>query len=208
MRALAWTGVLAPLLRLGLILVLGAVHPSYSQSRDYVSELGAPDAAYPGVMNLIGIALVGLLLLVFSVPLRRSQPPGPLRTAGVLLLALSGVAFVAVGLLPCDRPGCAPGEPSAVMQGHLVAGLTAMTAQTLAALAFGLRVFSRAGARWYAVVSLTLGVMALVALAYLFGSGLRLASPGLVQKVMQFSTDIWVLVSAVHVLRPPMIEST
>jgi hypothetical membrane protein len=201
MRHLALAGIFAPLLRLALILLLGALHPDYSQARDFISELGAPDAAFPAVMNLLGIALVGLLLVVFSVPLRRGQPPGPLGTSGSLLLALSGVAFVAVGLLPCDQPGCSPESPSAGMQGHLVAGLTAMTTQTLAALAFGLRLFSGTGPRWYAAVSLALGLAALLALALLFEAGLQLPAPGLAQKVMQFSADIWVLVSAVALLR-------
>lgn len=201
MRLLAWSGILAPLLRLGLILVLGAIHPDYSQSRDFISELGAPDAAFPAVMNLLGIALVGLLLVVFSVPLQRSQPHGPLGTAGSLLLAVSGVAFLAVGLLPCDRPGCSPEAPSTVMQGHIVAGLTAMTTQTLAALAFGLRFLSGTGARWYAATSLALGLAAIVALALLFATGLQLPAPGIAQKTMQFSADIWVFVSAVALLR-------
>jgi hypothetical membrane protein len=201
MRRLAWSGILAPLLRLGLILLLGALQPDYSHARDFISELGAPDAPFPAVMNLLGIALVGLLLVVFSVPLRRSQPPGPLGTAGSLLLAISGVAFVAVGLLPCDQTGCSPEAPSAVMQGHLVAGLTAMTTQTLAALAFGFRLLSGTGPRWYAATSLGLGLAALLALALLFGTGLRLPAPGIAQKVMQFSADVWVFVSAVAVLR-------
>jgi len=52
MRLVAWSGILAPLLRLGLILLLGALHPDYSQARDFISELGAPDAPFPAVMNL------------------------------------------------------------------------------------------------------------------------------------------------------------
>ena len=203
MRHLAWSGILAPPLRLGLILLLGALDPDYSQARDFISELGAPDARFPDVMNLLGIALVGLLLVAFSVPLRRSQPPGPLGNAGSVLLAVSGVAFVAVGLLPCDQPGCSPEAPSAIMRGHVVAGLTAMTAQTSAALAFGLRVFSGTGPRWYAATSLALGLAALLALALLFGTGLRLPAPGIAQKVMQFSADIWVFVSAIVLLRAP-----
>lgn len=201
MRILAWTGVIAPLLRLSLILLLGAAHPNYSQSRDFISELGAPDAAFPALMNYVGIGLVGVLLLVFTIPLHRSQPPGPLRTLGSFLLALSGVAFIAIGLLPCDRPGCAVDAPSPVMRGHFAAGFTAMMAQSLAALAFGLRVFSGTGARWFGITSLLLGLLALVAVALLFGSGLRLPSPGLVQKVVQVSTDVWVFVAALHILR-------
>jgi hypothetical membrane protein len=201
MRVLAWSGIVAPLFRLGLILLLGALQADYSQSRDFISELGAPGAPFPAVMNLIGIALVGLLLVVFSVPLWRLQPRGPLGTIGSLLLAVSGAAFVAVGLLPCDQPGCEPGDFTVVMQGHILAGLLAMTAQTLAVTAFGLRLFSGTGPRWYAATSLALGLTALLALALLFGAGSRPSAPGILQKAMQFSTDVWVFVSAVHLLR-------
>jgi len=76
-----------------------------------------------------------------------------------------------------------------------------MTTQTLSALAFGLRLFSGTGPRWYAVTSLALGLAALLALALLFGTGLRLPAPGIAQKAMQFSVDIWVFVSAVALLR-------
>lgn len=201
MRALAWCGVLAPLLRLGLILVLGALHPTYSQSRDFISELGAPDAPYPAVMNYLGISVVGALLLLFSVSLYRSQPSDPLRPLGSLLLAFSGVAFIAVGLLPCDRPGCSAQAPSLAMRGHLVAGLTGMTTQTFAAVVFGLRLVTGTGARWYASASLIFGLVALVALALLVGSSLRLPTPGLAQKTMQVSADCWVLMSALYALR-------
>jgi len=200
-RTLAWAGILAPLLRLGLIGVLGALHPSYSQSRNFISELGAPDAPYAALMNLGGIATVGALLLLFTLPLSRSQPRGPLRTLGCLLLGISGIAFIAVGLLPCDQPGCAISSPSRTMQAHLLAGLIAMTTQSFAALAFGIRLLSGTGSRWYAGASLAFGCVAVLALATLFGSGLGLPMAGLAQKIMQVSADMWVLLSAIFVLR-------
>jgi hypothetical membrane protein len=200
-RTLAWAGILAPLLRLGLIGALGAAHPSYSQTRDFISELGAPDAPFAALMNFVGISTVGALLVLFCLPLRRTQPQGPLRTIGTLLLGISGTAFIAVGLLPCDQPGCAMDAPSRTMQAHLLAGLMAMTAQSLAALAFGIRLFTGTGSRWYAGVSLALGCVAVLALATLFGSGSRLPMPGLAQKLMQVSADVWVLLSAIFVLR-------
>lgn len=201
MRTLAWAGILAPLLRLGLLGVLGAMHPSYSQSRDFISELGAPDAPNAVVMNIFGIGAVGALLVLFTLPLRQSQPPGPLRTLGTLLLGISGTAFIAVGLLPCDRPGCAIESPSCTMRAHVLAGLIAMTAQSLAALAFGIRILTGTGTRWYAGASLALGCAAVLALAVLFGSGLRFPMAGLAQKFMQISTDMWVLLSAILALR-------
>jgi hypothetical membrane protein len=187
-------------LRIGLIGALGALHPGYSQSRDFISALGAPDARYPALMNLVGIAFVGALLVLFTLPLRRSHPPGPLRALGILLLAISGIAFIAVGLLPCDQPGCAMESPSNSMKAHVIAGLIAMTAQSLAALAFGLRLATGAGDRRYAAASLAFGCVAVLALAMLFGSGLRLSMAGLAQKIMQVSADLWVLLSAAFVL--------
>ncbi len=200
-RTFAWAGILAPLLRLGLIGVLGALHPNYSQSRDFISELGAPDAPYAALMNFVGITTVGALLVLFTLPLSRSQPRGPLRTLGILLLGISGTAFIAVGLLPCDQPGCAMYSPSPIMRAHLLAGLIAMTAQSLAALAFGIRLFTGTGSRRYAGASLAFGCIAVLALLTLFGSGSHLPMPGLAQKIMQVSTDLWVLLSAVFVLR-------
>lgn len=201
MRILALCGIAAPVLRLGLIVVLGALHPGYSQTRDFISELGAPDSPYAAVMNVAGIGLVGLLLVLFSLGLYRAAPRGALASAGAALLALSGLAFMAVGLLPCDRPGCAVESPSTVMRAHVVAGLSGMAAQSLAALAFGLRVLTGTGRRWYAVASLAGGAVALGAFGVLAFSGLRVACPGLVQKTLQASADVWVFLSAVHVLR-------
>jgi hypothetical protein len=63
------------------------------------------------------------------------------------------------------------------------------------------RLFSGTGPRWYAATSLALGLAALLALALLFATGLRVPAPGIAQKAMQFSADIWVFVLAVALLR-------
>jgi hypothetical membrane protein len=199
-RQLAWCGVIAPVLRIGLILVLGFLDPGYSQARDYLSELSAREAPHAALMNIAGIGLVGVLLVVFSVALYRASRSDLLATAGSTCLAVSGVAFVFVALFPCD-PGCSLAAPTTTMQVHLLAGAIAMTAQSLAPLAFGLRLFSMRGGRWYASFSLACGAVALLAVAVLFAAQPVLTLPGLVQKTFQLATDLWVLVSALVLLR-------
>lgn len=201
MRVLAWCGVIAPMLRLGLILVLGFLHPSYSQPRDFISELGAPDSLFAPVMNYAGISLVGVLLALFSIALYRAHKPSSLALAGAVLLALSGLAFVVVGLFPCDQPACTLTDPSPTMRVHLLAGMAALTTQTLSPLALGLRVVGGTVDRKYSALSLVLGSIALVALVLLLGQGARLTYPGLVQKIVQVATDLWVLASAIYVVR-------
>lgn len=199
-KALTWCGVIAPVLRFGLILLLGFLDPEYSQLRDYISELGARDAPSAVLMNFLGTVLVGVLLCVFSLALYRGSEPGSLATAGAALLASGGLAFIVVGLFPCD-PGCSLAAPSATMRVHVAAGTVAMSAQTLAPIALGLRIVSGTGDRRYAAMSLVCGAVAIMALiVLLLGQGESLAFPGLVQKTYQIAADAWVLLSAIHLL--------
>lgn len=199
MKVLAWCGVIAPLLRTGLIISLGYLDPAYSQARDYLSELSAREAPLAAVMNIFGIGLVGVLLMLFSVPLYRSSKRGLAATAGAACLALSGLAFVFVALFPCD-PGCSLAAPSSAMRIHIAAGAVAMTAQSGAPLAFGLCLFSTGDERWHAAFSLACGVVALAAVALLFAPPVTLTWPGLVQKTFQGTADLWVLVTALVLL--------
>lgn len=198
MRLLTWCGIVAPVVRLSLILSLGLLDPEYSQLRDAISELGARGAPHAAVMSYVGISLVGVLLVLFSVALYRAYRPGPLPTAGAGLLALAGLAFVAVGLFPCD-PGCSRADPSLTMQIHLVAGLTGMTAQTLAVVTFGLHGLVRGSGGPQPMLGAALGAVASAALLVFFAqiAGVEIPHPGLSQKVSQAATDLWVLVAAV-----------
>jgi hypothetical membrane protein len=151
-------------------------------------------------MSIVGIGLVGVLLILFSVALFRANRNGLLGPAGAVCLAVSGIAFIFVALFPCD-PGCSPAAPSDTMRLHLLAGTIAMTAQTLAPLIIGLRLFSASADRQYAAFSLASGSIALLAIAFLFAQQLDVAAPGLVQKIFQVATDLWVFVSALFLLK-------
>lgn len=199
MRTLAWCGVVAPILRFGFILVLGALHPGYSQARDFISELGARQAPFALPMNVGGTALVGLLVAGFSVALYDAYKPGRLARASAWLLAISGVAFVAVGIFPCD-PGCSMASPSASMRLHLLSALVATASQAAAPLALGWHLFTKNGQRSLAQLSLVLGCVASAAFVVSLAGGAELPFAGLVQRVNRV-TDLWVLMIAIHMLR-------
>ena len=199
MKLLAYFGLIAPALRLSLILVLGLIQPGYSHSRDYISELGAVGAPYALLMNSIGTILVGTLLCGFSYAAWRVLRPGLLVAMGSLLLAIAGTAFIGVGVFPCDA-GCGVENPSITMQRHLQFGTIAMFAQTLAPLLFGAAFAFGARHARYGRVSLWLGAVAIAALLTLFSQDPGWVFAGALQKTFQLATDIWVFVSGLVVL--------
>lgn len=198
-KLLAWFGLIAPLLRLTLILVLGFLQPGYSHARDYISELSAEGAPYAALMNVLGLVTVGILLLGFSIALWRALRPGVSIAGGSVMLAAAGVAFVAVGVFPCD-PGCAVEAPSITMQRHILAGFLAMSAQTLAPVAIGAGLLMGKRHLRLGWTSLGLGVIAIAALAILFSQDASFPYPGALQKTFQVATDIWVFIAAWVVL--------
>jgi hypothetical membrane protein len=199
MRLLAWCGITAPVIRLGLLFILGTLQPNYSQVRDFISELGAEGAPFANVMNYVGIALVGALLALFSIPLYRVTKPGWLVLGGAASMALSGLTFIVVGFFPCD-PGCSVAAPSMTMRVHILAGFSAMGTQSLAAWLYGFGLIARSGSRQYAIASLALESVAIVALALLVGFGSHFQWPGLLQKIEQAATDLWALLSGLYCL--------
>jgi hypothetical membrane protein len=200
MRILAWFGIVAPVVRLSLIAVLGYLQPGYSQSRDFISELGAAGAPYAWLMNSVGIAAVGLLLFGFGYALWRALKPGKLIRLGAVALSVAGLSFIAVGIFPCDA-GCSMGDPSQTMRLHLLAGTSAMFMQTFAPLLIGAGLLIAKKYLRYAVVSIFLGSLAIMALGVLFSQNSSFENPGSLQKTFQASTDVWVFLSAMVVLR-------
>lgn len=195
MKLLAAFGLIAPVIRLTSILVVGWLNPDYSQSRDYISELGAVGAPNAWLMNSFGIILVGIMLSGFSIVLWRVLRPGLLVAIGSVLLAAAGIAYVGVGIFPCD-PGCAAEDPTITMQRHIQAGTFAMIAQTLAPIVLGGGLVLGHRHLKLGWASLGLGAVALVALSSLFLQDPSFPYPGALQKTFQVATDAWVFVSA------------
>ena len=199
MILLAWLGLIAPVIRLSLILVLGTLQPGYSHARDYISELGAMGAPYAWLMNSLGIVVVGICLAGFSFAIWRVLQRDLLVTIGSLMLAIAGLAFIGVGIFPCD-PGCEMENPSVTMLRHIQFGTVAMFAQTLAPLLIGAGCAFGARHAKFGWISLALGGAAIASLVMLFAQEPGYALSGALQKSFQIAADVWVFFAALLVL--------
>lgn len=199
MRYFLLLGVAAPVLRHLMIYGLAWLTPDYSGTRDYISELGAIDAPYFWPMNVLGIGLIGLMMVPASWALHRCLAPFPGGRAAAWLMGISGVAFVCIALFPCN-PGCEADELNIRMIVHLLAGATALGAETFSALVFGVACAfrRRSGAR--GVLALVLGAVGLGAYLLLF-TGVAQLPPGLVQRTVQAAGDLWLFAACVLCLR-------
>ena len=101
-------GIIGPILFTFVILALGYLQEDYNHIEQYISELGAIDAPNAIIMNIAGFALLGLFIIIFAlgfnklIYLNNSSIIGKI---GIMLIIFSGVAFIMVGLFPCD-PMC------------------------------------------------------------------------------------------------------
>lgn len=191
--AFLWLGVAAPLLRHLFIYSIGFATPGYSARRDFLSELSAFDAPYAVLMGLFGVGLVGLMMIVAAFGLYRAITDRPLASLTACLVGISGLGFVFVALAPCD-PACIALESSLRMEVHLLGGVAGMGAEVTAALAFGAGALMRRKIGTLDATSLVLGVVGLLALVILFAQPAEFAgNSGLVQRVVQGSGDLWLL---------------
>jgi hypothetical protein len=97
-RALLLCGALAPLVFTSAWVTGSLVQKGYSIRREDISALAALDAEHPWIM-IAGLAVSGALTVAFAVGLRCRIPRS---TAASALVALAGLAMIALGLLRND----------------------------------------------------------------------------------------------------------
>jgi len=117
----AITGLLAAVHVVLTTLIGGWLEPGYDHSAQYISELGAVDAAYPALINYAGFLPVALLVATFvwfgapALATSRSAAVG----CGLLLGVAAG--YLLAALAPCDA-GC-PASGSARQAIHNLGGV-------------------------------------------------------------------------------------
>jgi hypothetical membrane protein len=101
---LAWGAILAQVVFVGGWVLGGALEPHYSQTRQFISELGRIGAANPRIFTtFVGVWGLGFIALaIASVPSLRTRP-WPLAVP--LFFVLAGVCAILVGWLQMD---CSP----------------------------------------------------------------------------------------------------
>jgi hypothetical protein len=110
-NVLAACGVAAPVVFIAAVAVASVNHPGYTQLENFISELGATGAPAASIMNFAGFLPYGVLIVVFASALHRGIRADAGGWLGPSLLALYGLAYVALAVSPCD-PGCRAAAPS------------------------------------------------------------------------------------------------
>ncbi len=164
--------------------VLGVTTSGYSSVDDAISRLAASDAPTRRAMSA-GFGVFGAGMILYGAALRTALP----GRAWTLAVA-TGVATLGVAALPL--------ETSAGDRPHQVAAVTGYA--TLTALPVAAAVsLGRSGRRAWARYSVATGVVSAVCLlASALGPG-----EGLFQRAGLAVVDVWVVASAIDVLRRP-----
>jgi hypothetical membrane protein len=200
LRFLIFCGIAAGISRSGYLLVLGAMTPGYSHLANFNSELSAREATYQDAATL-SLYVVGALIFLFSVGLARWTRSSNVGLWGSLVLAVTGLAFVLIGVFPCD-PGCSLLDPTPTMKAHLLAGFAGMSLQAIAIVIFCFYGVGPGEDPRIGKVSRPLGALAVISVAWLFSAYAQLLpDPVIAQKAWTLVSDIWLVSCAIVVVR-------
>jgi hypothetical protein len=164
--ALLTCGIVAGAMLPTVLWIDGATRPGYSLWHHGASQLGLGERAGLQTVNFV---LAGILVVGFSIGVRRVLQSGRGATWGPTLLAATGIGLVVAGIVPTNPAlGYPPGEPSVVTPGsvvHQVAGLFLFGGLSGAAfvLAPRLRTASRSWATYTRISGLLIIVFAIAA---------------------------------------------
>jgi hypothetical membrane protein len=98
---LAISGILVPIFYLGLVIILGLLEPGYSHMTKTMSILGGVGGIRGLIFNL-GIPLVGILIILFSITLHKNINKGRGSKIGPILLVLGGIGLIFSGIFHCN----------------------------------------------------------------------------------------------------------
>lgn len=177
---LAWAGVAGSLVGFAAVLLAALLSPAFSWTADAVSDLGAPGAAVPWLLNG-GLVASGLVSLAFAWVIWRVADH-PVQRVGAAAFALAMASLGLVGLFPLGTDLHGP----AALAYFGLATVTLWVHGTGTVLA---------GAPRRGLASVWLGILHVVswvAWAAGFGPGPGLAIPEMVGSILFFA---WVLLT-------------
>lgn len=123
-RYSAIAGIVGPIIYTITWLILGFLEPTYSHTRDPISNLSAVGASYALVMTIV-IFVFAILIIVFALGLQRRLPPG--FWGGTAALVITGVGYVGIALAPLNL--AAPEAPNVP---HMISATATVFAMMLA----------------------------------------------------------------------------
>ena len=191
---LLWAGIAVPILYFGNLLLSSLLYPGYSHVRQYVSELGGPEAPHATLFNT-GVVIFGLAAVAagggFGLALRRRDSGRVLAVAVGALVSLFGVGMVLGGVFPMPDPR--HGGYGLAMGIHLAPPL----------LAWGLR--RRPELRWLRLFLWVNFVLMVTLFAIMMGVGelVTRANVGVFQRAYALAMFPWIGIAAGVLARQP-----
>ena len=201
-RFLALCGLAGPIVYVTVVAVLGHLYPGYSHLSQTMSELGAADAPHALVMNIAGIALLGVMIMAFAAALHQGSSQRGRTTFGTVLIAASGASLVMTAVFPCDTGG----EITLAGQLHGVFAAVGSVCMVVGMLITALILYEDSRWRSYAVLSVAIALLA-SALAVFYGLDIIEGWKGALQRISMGVALLWVVVVAVRLLRLPQSET-
>lgn len=179
-----------------LLTVLGgAAFPGYSHTSQFISELGATGAPHGALVRFAGFLPAGVFLCLFVIGAFKVLPRSHLTTLGLAGIAIYASGYLAAAFFPCD-PGCRPAHPSFSQLVHNFFGLVGYLLAPLFLLALGW-----SARHWPGGTHLTAPafVAAVITLASLPALSPEFAYMGVIQRVIEASVLLWVIMCAWYV---------
>jgi hypothetical membrane protein len=100
-KLFAISGILAPILFFGIVIILGLLEPGYNHATRMMSVLGGVGGIRGLIFNL-GIGLIGVLIILFAFGLHKNINNGKGSKIGPILLAIGGFGLLFSGIFHCD----------------------------------------------------------------------------------------------------------
>ena len=202
-RLLLACGAIAPLLNMGVMLILGATRPGYNawQIPDSNLELGEG-----GWIQIANYLVTGVLLLGFAIGLRRVLRTGRGSTWEPILLGIYGLTFIVTGIFVTDPVlGYPPGASStATVPGTLHTLLGQLQFISLAAACFVLarREAADPTSRGWAWYSLATGLLIAASdVAFVLTFKLWDGGPvGLIERIGIIGGGTWIALLAIRLM--------
>ncbi len=104
-KLLIIAGMASPLVLLATIIAFGFILPDFTQSSNYISELGARESPVQLPANIFAFLIPGILYLLYGIGLFRVLNDHWAGKVGGLFIILGGLSMLLITFFPCD-PGC------------------------------------------------------------------------------------------------------
>jgi hypothetical membrane protein len=193
-----YSGIVSPILWLGLIAGAGAITPHFDHATHYISELAARGSATEMWMRAVAFGFTGVLYVCFAAGLSATMR----RTWAVLiacaLIAVEGFGRIGAGVFPCD-PGCV--RTSWTQDLHTLFATIGFISGIVAAVFWGVLLRGLAFFRRLSWPSIACGIVAAVALILMSWDDNPVPARGLFEHVATAVLSVWILLLANRAIR-------